>query len=310
MTGALVTVALILGALFLTLLAPRLLARWTLPRQSPGAGLFLWQALSLSGVACALLATPVAALTFGTRYPSLFGVALAVSGLMLVGILWSGHRIGSDLRRMRAEHRALVDLVGDRLETSQGTRSAVIAHGSPTAYCLPGRHDRIVLSQAAVDRLTPDELTAVLEHERAHLRARHDLLLELFTVLHSSVPEAIRSPEALREVHLLVEALADRMARRTVGATTLARALVAMAAPAGASTDPANSTASHEQAIPSVSDLGQHSPALAAIGGTEQVRVRLELLAGRDSRPWLRGTLVTIGALTLLLPWSLALSQV
>ncbi|WP_431473436.1 M56 family metallopeptidase [Ornithinimicrobium sp. W1665] len=260
MTGVVVTAALILGALLLTLVAPHLLAGRTGLRAAPGPALLLWQAVSLAGVASALLAAPVAALVLPTDRPWLLAAAVAaavvLSGLMLARLLWSGHRVGTDLRRRRARHRELVDLVGDRLGPGvDGTPTgvdragaahrpsgphvprrhpvAVVAHASPTAYCLPGRDDRIVLSSAAVDRLDDDQLGAVLSHELAHLTQRHDLLLELFTVLHEAVPARVRADRALGEVHLLAEMLADRTAARSTGPTALARALVAMAVPAG-----------------------------------------------------------------------------
>lgn len=237
MTGPLLTAAVISAALLLTLLAPRLLPRWTGLRRMPGPALLLWQSVSISGVLCALLAAPAAVLTTGLGQPLLLGLGLAVSVLMLARLLWSGHRVGTDLRRRRAEHRQLVDLVGDRLDTATarsaatvaGPEVAVIARGNPTAYCLPGRGRRIVLTQAALDRLDPPQLRAVLAHEQGHLDARHDLVLELFTVLHEAVPRALRVPAALAEVHLLAEALADRIAERRVDHADLARALVAMA---------------------------------------------------------------------------------
>ena len=58
--------------------------------------------------------------------------------------------------------------------------------------------------------LEPDELDAVLSHEQAHLRARHDLVLEAFTVLHEAFPRWVSSRAALDEVAMLVEVLADR----------------------------------------------------------------------------------------------------
>ncbi|WP_184757410.1 M48 family metalloprotease [Streptosporangium album] len=36
------------------------------------------------------------------------------------------------------------------------------------AYCVPGRHARIVLSQGTLDLLSPRELQAVIRHERTH----------------------------------------------------------------------------------------------------------------------------------------------
>lgn len=240
MLGPLLTAVLIAAALLLILLAPRLLPRWTGLRRMPGAGLLLWQAVAISGALCALLAAPAAVLTAGLDLPLLLGLGLALSLLMLGRLLYSGHRVGTDLRRRRARHRELIDLVGGHLDGSlaeDATRVArpavaVVAQGNPTAYCLPGRGDRIVLSQAALDRLGPPELTAVLAHEQGHLDQRHDLLLELFTVLHEAVPERLRVRAALAEVHLLAEALADRIAEQRVGHTDLARALVAMASAA------------------------------------------------------------------------------
>ena len=99
-------------------------------------------------------------------------------------------------------------------------------HPTPTAYCIPGRQSRVVLSQGVLDALPDDQLEAVVAHEDAHLRGRHDLLLEFFSVVHSSVPEPLRSPPALGEVRLLVEALADRAAVRRSGEVATARALI------------------------------------------------------------------------------------
>lgn len=282
MTGALVTAALILGALLLTLVVPHALARWERLRTVPAQGLFLWQAVSLAGVAFALLAAPVAALTLGTDYPRLLLAALFLSALMLARLLWSGHTVGTDLRRMRAEHRALVDLVGERLPTGDVAgpgaphpdphgKVSVLPQADPTAYCLPGRRDRIVLSRAALDRLGTEELGAVLEHEHAHLRQRHDLLLELFQVLHEAVPEPVRAARALEEVRLLGELLADRGAARRVGAPVVGRALVAMATPQS----------------------------------TRQVRRRLGALAAARPPALLRHGLPVLGAAVLALPVAL-----
>lgn len=74
-----------------------------------------------------------------------------------------------------------------------------------------------------------NEVTAIVAHERAHLRARHDLVLEAFTAVHDAFPVIVRSKSALDAVKLLVELLADDAAVRTAGPTPLARALVACA---------------------------------------------------------------------------------
>jgi Zn-dependent protease with chaperone function len=134
----------------------------------------------------------------------------------------------------------------DALGTHTDAELRVLDHPTPTAYCLPGPRRRVVLTRGALRALPQDELEAVLAHERAHLRARHDLVLEFFLVLHGAAPSWLRTPAALHEVRLLVEVLADRAARRTVGAIPLARALVTLAggthpeAGLGATDDPSS----------------------------------------------------------------------
>ena len=107
----------------------------------------------------------------------------------------------------------------------------------PLAYCLPGVRSRVVVSEGTLSTLDSTEVTAILTHERAHLRARHDLVLEAFTAVHAAFPRFVRSASALDAVRLLIELLADDAAVRTAGPTPLARALVACAAgrtPSGA----------------------------------------------------------------------------
>jgi Zn-dependent protease with chaperone function len=107
----------------------------------------------------------------------------------------------------------------------------------PLAYCLPGVRSRVVVSEGTLSTLTDAEVAAILTHERAHLRARHDLVLEAFSAVHAAFPRLVRSGNALRAVQLLVELLADDAAVRATGRTPLARALVACAsgrAPSGA----------------------------------------------------------------------------
>lgn len=289
MTGVLVTAALLVGALLTVLAVPHLLARQAWLRTAPGEALFLWQSVSLAGVLLALLAAPVAAVVLPQDRPWLLTAAYVVSGLMVVRLLVSGHLIGTDLRRMRAQHRRLVDLMGEPIDRPDARAEGitVLARGNPTVYCLPGRHDRIVLSQAAVDRLAPDELGAVLAHEQAHLDQRHDLLLELFTVLHEAVPPSWRAEDALREVHLLAEMLADRAAAGKVGVVPLAHALVAMAGGGGSTAYP--------------------PPAGTTLVGGAQVGVRLRAFAADPAHPLLRAGLVTAGLVALATPWLLLL---
>lgn len=219
-------------AVVLIAFAPRMMSRRVGFRRAPMPALIAWQSVALAGVAAALAAAPVAALELGpangTFRPAADILAVAVSGLVLISLLVNGHLVGTRLRAARRRHRELIELVG-RDEVLAGGGYRVLPHETPTVYCVPGRRGLVVLTDGTISRLSGPELQAVLEHERTHLHQRHDLVLEFFSVLHRAAPPPIRAPQALREVELLIEALADRVARRDGGTVPLARALVALA---------------------------------------------------------------------------------
>jgi beta-lactamase regulating signal transducer with metallopeptidase domain len=137
---------------------------------------------------------------------------------------------------------------------------ALLAHGDPkapgalvvdspaaAAYCLPGIRSQIVVSAGALDLLAPAELAAVLAHERAHLRARHDLVLIPFTSLRRAFPRSRVITQAHRTVALLVEMMADDRALRVRGllARELATALLRFGT-AGTACTPAGALAAAE----------------------------------------------------------------
>jgi Zn-dependent protease with chaperone function len=238
----LVVATLVVLAVLLAWPVPRVLARATSLRRAPRAALVLWQSTAVAAVLAALLAAPAAIpLLIGSQlrlseHGVTLAVAAALSGVVAVRLLLSGDRVGRNLRTARRRHRDLVDLLGVAGEGAD-RHMRVLEHTTPTAYCVPGVRRRVVLTQGTLDRLGPDELSAVLAHERAHLGARHDLVMEFFTVVHEAMPGVLRSEAALREVHLLIEVLADRAAVRHAGAVSTGRAIVAMAGgpkPAGA----------------------------------------------------------------------------
>ncbi|HYN29873.1 MAG TPA: M56 family metallopeptidase [Dermatophilaceae bacterium] len=223
--------ALVVLAVLLAGPVPRAMARQHTLRRSPRAALVAWQSVSLAAILAALAAAPAAAARLlGEDRPMpvhvvVTGLAALVSALMLARLLRSGHRIGTRLRALRASHLELVDIIAHHRDG----RVRVLAHPTPTAYCLPGRQARVVLSQGTLDALPEPQLEAVVAHERAHLAGRHDLLLEYFTVIHETVPRPLRCEAAMEEVRLLVEALADRASVRCVGTLETARALVTLA---------------------------------------------------------------------------------
>ena len=229
--------ALLLGALGLTLslVLPDILAgaRWT--DRAPAAAVVLWQAVTLAAVLCALgvvLAAPEEATrAAGSGKPvvtvALVG-ALAVAAVIVIRLLVSLAGVSRRSRARRARHRMLADLL-DRAEQHrelevEGLR--VLDGELPLAYCVPGRSPRVVLSGGALRVLERDQIDAVLAHEQAHLRHRHDVVMESLTAFYRAVPRPLRSRTPLDAVHLLLEMVADDAARKRCGAEPLRAALV------------------------------------------------------------------------------------
>lgn len=238
---------------------PALLARADWPLRAPRAALVLWQAIAIAAVLSAfsaglaiasrlLLPGPDGRPTSSVLgsadrlgwplwgfYVAVFTLTVAVGVRLMSTVL----RVAVDIRRRRARHRMLIDLVAvtDSAPPMHGDGLRILNTGQPLAYCLPGMRSRVVLSSGALHALCHHELAAVVCHERAHLRARHDLVLEAFTAVHTAFPRFVRSASALDAVRLLVELLADDAAVRVTGAPPLARALVTCSsavAPVGA----------------------------------------------------------------------------
>jgi len=231
----------LLAALALTLTGPvpALLARSTWPYRVPRAAVALWQAIALAAVLAALragiaLSSSTAGQPGEPRFdPSsprdlLAAAILAMTALVVLRLLWATGKVAVGTRARRRRHRDLVDVLATPDGLIPGLR--VLAEETPLAYCLPAlRGHRVVVSVGALERLDDKELKAVLAHEQAHLRARHDLVLEAFTALHAAFPRWVRSEVALDQARTLVELLADDDARRRNGPRPLARALVALA---------------------------------------------------------------------------------
>ncbi|MBF6167793.1 M56 family metallopeptidase [Streptomyces gardneri] len=244
-------------ALLLAGPAPALLsrARWTY--RTPRAALVLWQAIALAAVLSAFgsgLAIAAELLVPGpdgrpttapTReidalglplwlaYVFVFALTLLIGARLIYAII----RVGVHTRRRRARHRMLVDLLDQSGPHRRAADIRVLAATEPIAYCLPGLRQRVVLSEGTLTNLADAEITAIVSHERSHLRARHDLVLEAFTAVHEAFPRVVRSKAALGSVKLLIELLADDSAVKVTGPKPLARALVACAkstAPQGA----------------------------------------------------------------------------
>jgi len=161
------------------------------------------------------------------------------AGLALLTLLcWVLLAVLAAALQARRRQRELLTLLAHGDPKVPG--ALVVDHPSAAAYCLPGLRSRIVVSVGTLELLGRRELAAVLAHERAHLRERHDLVLLPFTALRRAFPRSATCTDAHRSVALLVEMLADDRALRGRPARELVSALVRFGtagtcpAPAGA----------------------------------------------------------------------------
>ena len=243
--------------------AAHLLAGASWPRRSPAVAIALWQALGLGwGVATVGTLAGFGAFALPRRAESgvmsiaagsaraaglVFGAGSAArgwdvltalrvlsltAGIMLLTLLcWILLAAVSAVLRARHRQRALLGLLAHDDPKVPG--ALVVDHPAAAAYCVPGLRSAIVISAGALDLLDQAELAAVLAHERAHLRARHDLVLLPFTALLRAFRWSAVAREANREVALLVEMMADDRAQRRLPARELATALLRVGAYGG-----------------------------------------------------------------------------
>jgi Zn-dependent protease with chaperone function len=168
------------------------------------------------------------------------GLLLAsATGLWLAAVtMTSAWRVAA----ARHAHRARLDLIAGSWPGSPGkdararagsarTRGPLagmlrlVDYPIPVAYCLPGLRPRIVVSRGAVAGLSPEALAAVLAHEQAHARGRHDVLIQPFIAWRQAFPFLPTARQALRSVELLAEMLADDAACRASSTAALRTAL-------------------------------------------------------------------------------------
>lgn len=238
--------AIVLGLLAIALAwpVPVLLARATWPPAAPVLAVALWQSIALAGgismIGSLLLAGlqpfgadlwdrigAAAGTVFSGPLPA--GVTLLNAFLLSAAVLLTAHLVlnlaltSERSRRQRHQHMELLRLLSSPLPDVPRTR--VIDHPAPAAYCLPGARSVTVLSEGMIALLSPEELDAVIAHERTHLRQKHHLLLDAFRSWKRALPWFPIATRAQDAVALLLEMLADDTARRSSGDPVLAEAI-------------------------------------------------------------------------------------
>lgn len=249
------TVVLLVLSAVCALWLPGRLARAAWPVRSPRLGIAAVLAVAYTGLASFVLAGVTLAVHWRETHhlidtawqvcvDALHGahgpadLVAAVGGLVLVAAVgcrlavgfWPVTVVG---RRRRRAHAEQLDLVGTPFTTPGVT---VVPHAAASAYVLPSREPRVVITTGALAALDGAQTDAVLAHERAHLHGRHHRLFAAAQVLTAAF-SFVRPLHVLeRQVAGLVEMRADDVAVRGRSRLALARALVAMA---GAGATPA-----------------------------------------------------------------------
>ncbi len=234
-----------------------LLARAGWMRRAPRASLVLWQAVCLAagltmiGAGLVLALEPLGDNIFGafqdwlstlsaghplagmTGDGIVAGTLAAAAALILFGVLIRSILLTA--RRRRA-HRMVLDLLTTDRRPVAAARGLdlladvrILDHSTAVAYTLPGWHSRVVLSAGLLDLLDRAQLVAVIDHEKAHVRSRHDLLVLPFQAWGTALGWLPGVRAAAESVAELTEMLADDWAVRRSTPATLAKALATVA---------------------------------------------------------------------------------
>jgi Zn-dependent protease with chaperone function len=242
-------VLLVLGALTAAM-APRLLVRAAWPEREPVLALWVWQCVVAAVLLCcvAAMALCAAAASQAVR-GQVFALAPAgaadayalnpyglwsgtVAVLLACGGAWTAAMLTREMRLARAiRRRRQADLRSraPRLPGEPPTaheRLVVLESERAEAHWLAGPRPHLVVTTAALRRLTGRQLDAVLAHELGHARARHDWLRACAHALAAGFPQVPVFEGFVQQVHRLVELAADDVASRRFGRLTTALALV------------------------------------------------------------------------------------
>ncbi|WP_035795164.1 M56 family metallopeptidase [Kitasatospora mediocidica] len=225
-------------------LAPRRLAGSAWSVRAPRSAAATWAVLALSWAVAAVMTVHVLALPGHLRARPGRWLAPTATGSPLEGAAGHHHAlslgalalaaaacvVGAGLlraARARARHREMLDVVGRR-DRARGWW--VVEDERAAVWCLPGDGGRVVLTRGALERLDAEHRSAVVAHERAHLRGRHHLAVAAAKALGDALPWLPVARLMAHQVPVLVEMAADDAALRHCTPRVLAEALCVVAA--------------------------------------------------------------------------------
>ena len=226
-------------------------ARWVVRAPLLGIVTYLaaaWSVVAAFGLAGLTLAVHATALGGGlshligacvlrlrATYATPGGATVAGLGLILAGAVLARTALTAlthvrAVRRQAVRHAQTARLVG-RPDPDLG--ATLVEHVQPAAYCVAGPHPTVILTTAARQALSPEQLDAVLAHERAHLASHHHRLLAIARIGRQALPFLPLMRVADTQITRLVEMHADDAATAGRDTGPLATALVVLAAGAG-----------------------------------------------------------------------------
>lgn len=232
-------IALLSGTALLVLMAPLVLAsgKWQVFR--PRTALAVWFCALLAGLVLgvsAIVAGLIAAANYsGTGVDAAFvSMAAWLAVFTIAGSITLVSALNEPLVHSYRRSLGRIAPVASHRE-DRGTYTLVrFDSPEPVSIAIPGREPEILLSSALSEMLTTPQLHALLAHEYAHLKGRHDLLVRVAEINAGLCPGFLPAGRLLkRATLLLVELAADDVAARQAGTEQLALALDALAEATG-----------------------------------------------------------------------------
>jgi Zn-dependent protease with chaperone function len=223
--------------LFVTLAAPRFMVRPEHLLRHPTLALITWTtALAVAAMSLVVglsllvvtavshvVSPPVPEEWFMAIVDSVAGwLALAVLGLIGLRAVVAAQ----DLKQDEVKIALLLATypITERVTTVAGPTGVVDAED---LFALADASNRqVVVSRAVKTRLSPDELSAVVAHEFAHLRLHHRAVLRISRLAASVVPVFRATGTYSQVVRIATELAADDYAAKRCNPRVLARALV------------------------------------------------------------------------------------
>lgn len=225
-----VGVVLIVLALTVVVVAPRVLTRaaWTIDR--PRTALVSWSAAVLVGVAgfvagitLVVVAGRPATDPFAVRGSPAHGLNVGVALVAVVAFVIAVRvRPGPEQDAVR---RAMHSGAAPHREIG-GVPVALVEADHALACAVPGRAGGVLVSTGLADQLRTDELEAVVAHERAHLSQHHGIAVAVAESIERAVPWVPGARAMARSTRVLVEFAADDAAARRLGRDAVRRAVL------------------------------------------------------------------------------------